>query len=461
MTARRGLKDDVLSDLARVYNVAQFVSFTKGEAAVRHHVVRGLSEFHGGVDDVLAVLLNASPSGSVNIRSFTAERPAGNPFHQGITSVPDAAALIRKLARDGLYTIANETLPTDDGGVSGVVAGGIVEFAPCDTPRAVEKPGIARLPIEIGFGILGRIYGFPIDFGELLSKRIEFSVHPLRCGVRREHTTVWEESEYVAGRLTSDINWPNNFSRFLGDKAYGLLIADALGHPVPRTTVVARNVAPFSFGRPTGTGEWWLRTAPKQPVAGKYTTVFGWSDPFALLDREDTEGVVAAVLSQEGVDAGYSGATKPSEYPKPDLVQGVQGRGDRFMLGEQPSAALPSRVTDDVLEVTADLRKQLGDIRIEWAHDGTRVWVLQMHRVITRERFSTLGDAAAASVAGWLEFDTAEGLEVLRERLHTAAEKSFGINVFGDFGLTSHVGELLTSASIPVRIHQPAPAATG
>lgn len=459
MTALSRIKDDVLFDLARVYNVAQFVSFEKGEPAVRHHVVRGLTEFRGGLEDALAVLFEASHSGSINVRSFTAERPAGNPFHPGMTTVSEAAALIRKLAREGFYTIANETLDTHDGGVSGVVAGGIIEFAPCATPRAVEKPGIARLPIEIGFGILERIYGFPINFGDLISKRLEFSVHPIRCGVRHEHTTVWEESEYFAGHLTSDINWPNNFSRFIGDKAYGLLVADALGYPVPRTTVVARSVAPFSFGRPTGTGESWLRTAPNQPVAGKYTTEFGWIDPFDLLEREDKQRAIASVLAQEGVDAEFSGATKPTEDPEVDLVQGVKGRGDDYMLGSQPPMTLPKRISEDVQKVTSDLRKQLGNIRIEWAHDGSQVWILQMHRVIDGTGVSTLGDISAETVTGWLRFTTSNGLEVLRDLLCEAAEKRLGVEVTGDFGMTSHVGELLTAAKVPVRVRQSAPSA--
>lgn len=457
MTASARLKDDVLNELARTYNVAQFVSFGPGDLGLRHHAVREATGFDGPLEDTLADLLRATTSGSINIRSFTAERPAGNPFHYGISNVATAAALIRELGRSGLYTIANETLDVNDGGVSGVAAGGIVEFSPGDTPRAVEKPGIARLPLQTGFEVLHNVYGFPIDFGELLRTRLEFSLHPLRCGTRHEHTIVWEASEYVAGQLKSEITWPNNFSRFLGDKAFGLAVAHALGHAVPYTTVVCRNLAPFSFGDRTGSAEWWMRTAPKEPVAGKYSTTLGWTDPFALLDREDDERrTIASVLCQEGVNPLYSGATKPTEDPELDIVEGVSGRGDRFMLGEDIPVVLPTEIVEDVRQVTAALRKQLGDVRIEWAHDGTRVWILQMHRVLGATN-RLLGKDADAPVASWVTYDTAAGLETLRDLLANASTHNEGVEVVGEFGLTSHIGELLAHSPVPIRLCRPTP----
>lgn len=455
MTSSARLKDDVLFDLAGNYNIAQFISFGPGDPKVRHHAVRGTTSFDGSLEENLSHLLWASTSKSINVRSFSAERPAGNPFHYGISNVASAAALIRELARAGLYTIANETLDVNDGGVSGVAAGGIVEFSPCDTPRAVEKPGIARLPIQAGFEVLQNVYGFSINFGDLLRTRLEFSLHPLRCGTRHEHTIVWEISDYVAGQLKSEITWPNNFSRFLGDKAFGLVVADALGHAVPYTTVVSRNLAPFSFGKSTNSGEWWMRTAPKEPVAGKYTTTLGWIDPFALLDREDDEKhTIASVLSQESVEALYSGATKPTDDPEFDVVEGVAGRGDQFMLGQDVPVTLPDGIVEDVRQVTAELRKQLGDVRIEWAHDGARVWILQMHRVLGAKK-KLLGKDVDAPVKSWMTYDTTAGLEALRDLITTAAMQNQGIEVVGEFGLTSHIGELLSSSPVPIRLCVP------
>ena len=452
MTTSQELKDDVLSRLARTYNVAQFVSFAPGDPAIRHQELREPVSSGLLLEDVLETLLRLSASGSINIRSFSQETPSGNPFHYGISKASAAAAIIRDLAADGLYTIANETIDINDGGVSGVAAGGIVEFAPCDTPRAVEKPGIARLSIDIGFDVLKTIYGFPVDFGELLHTRLEFSLHPLRCGTRHEHAIVWETSEYVANQLQSEILWPNRFSRFIGDKAYGLIVADALGHSVPHTTVVCRNLAPFSFGQRTHTGEWWMRTAPQQAVPGKYTTTLGWADPFELLSREDDEQhILASVLSQEGVDGIYSGATKPNGTSKLDIVEGVAGRGDDFMLGKDIPQRLPHEIVEDVRQVTADLRKQLGPVRIEWVHDGAKVWILQMHRIKATTGSTPIIAGCGVAPASWVTYDTSAGLEALRDLLSTAEDRHQGIEVVGEFGLTSHVGELLSNSPVPVR----------
>lgn len=445
-------KDDTLTYLARTYNVAQFVSFAP-DLAIRHDGVCGGVEkistppVGPELETVLGHLLKASTGSSINIRSFLPDRPAGNPFRYGITNSIDAAAEVRRLARGGFYTIVNETIDVKDGGVSGVCAGGIIEFSPGDTPRCVEKPGVARLPMDIGFELLQKVYGFPVDFGDPPDTRLEFSIHPLRCGTRHQHTIVWEASEH-ATRLTPDITWPNNFSRLIGDKAYGLLIADTLGFPVPFTTVTGRNVASFSFGTRTNTGDWWMRTAPKEPVAGLYSTTFGWTDPYAVLQHEDNEDrTIASVLAQEGVDAQYSGATKPTVNGL-DLVEGVAGRGDRFMVGQTHPVPLPENVFKNVRAAISALRQQLGNIRIEWAHDGTQVWVVQLHRVPTEPKIIN----ANTPVSLWLTYHTDEPLEGLRYLLSTVVAGTHGIEVVGEFGLTSHIGELLSSSAVPFRV---------
>jgi len=91
--------------------------------------------------------------------------------------------------------------------------------------------------------------------------RVEFSIHPLRRGFRREHTIIWELEDVGEVHTETEVVWPNNFSRYIGDKAYGPLIADLLGLPVPKSTVFGRNVAPFRFGCETGSSEVWVRTA--------------------------------------------------------------------------------------------------------------------------------------------------------------------------------------------------------
>jgi hypothetical protein len=88
----------------------------------------------------------------------------------------------------------------------------------------------------------------------------------------------------------ANIRWPNRFSRFIGDKPFGLLIADLLGLPVPKATVVGRRVAQLRFGRPTGGGEAWIRTCPTVQVPGKFTTQRGRRDPLESIASEDPNG---------------------------------------------------------------------------------------------------------------------------------------------------------------------------
>jgi hypothetical protein len=110
---------------------------------------------------------------------------------------------------------------------------------------------------------------------------------------------------------------------------------------VPATTVVGRRVAPFRFGRPTGSGERWLRTCPAEPVPGRFPTQRGWRDAFALLAGEDPAGsVIVAVLAQEGVPARWSGAALPAADGGL-LVDGVAGFGDGFMLARAAPGPAP------------------------------------------------------------------------------------------------------------------------
>jgi hypothetical protein len=451
---RRPFKDDLLDELAEHGNVAQFVSLTPGSSPeIRHQRLRPASGFvrpttpHEGI----ASLLEASDGGSVNVRSFLPDRDKGCPFQYGLTTIADASAAALGLAEQGYFTIINETIDVRDGGVSGVALGGVVEFAPDATPRVVEEAGAAALPHTMGVRVLETVYGFAPDIPNNHSARLEFSIHPTRVGYRRSHTIWWE-----MGRESGDLGvaatilWPNRFSRHIGDKAYGLLLASVLGLPVPRTTVFGRRVAPFSFGEVTGTAETWIRTCPSEQAAGRYTTLPHWTDPYALLAAEDPTGrEIKAVLAQEGVDSIWSGATMPSEAGD-DFVQGVAGPGDAFMLGEAAPVDLPGAVVDDVRHLAQRAREYLGPIRMEWAHDGQRAWVVQMH--IGKHFF--VGDQVLSKGEAneWLDFYTDDGLGQLRDLLPKAAERGAGILVHGRIGITSHVGDLLRKAQVPGRL---------
>jgi hypothetical protein len=308
------LKDEMLRRLAEHANVAQFISFGPDqELPQRHSCLRGHRPGHrfATPEEGIGALLARSTGGSVNVRSFRAGTPKGGPFTYGLTRRDHVLAVLRARGGAGLHTIANETVDVGDGGVSGVALGGMVEFAPGDTPRSVERPGTVALGHGAALALLRTVYGFTPDLEGRPGERVEFSIHPLVAGVRQTHTILWELEPADPVALGRRLTWPNRFSRLLGDKAFGLLVADLLGLPVPATTVVGRRVAPFHLGRPTGGGERWLRTCPAEPVPGRFPTQRGrWHrfDPSRGL--EGLRELIASVGVGEGIEiAGDVGVT--------------------------------------------------------------------------------------------------------------------------------------------------------
>jgi hypothetical protein len=443
-------KDQILDRLARHHNVAQFASFAPGETLELRHW-----RLHGGAQpedaaSAVKLLLERSAEGSVNIRSFDPLEPKSRDFVYGLTAAGDVLSRLSQLAGSGLFTIVNETVDVHDGGVSGVVLGGVCEFSPDDTPRAVEKGGTVAMAARDADRLLEIVYGFNPGLASFpRHTRIEFSVHPLRRGLRREHTIVWEAEEVDDVEVRLQTEWPNNFSRLVGDKTFGLLMADLIGLPVPRTTVITRRVAPFSFGSSTGTGDTWIRTAPREPVPGYFTTKKGWIDPVALWEAEDPDGtVISSVLAQDGVDSLFSGALLADEAGSV-TVEGVHGEGDAFMVGEAAPVDLPDAVLAGVRRLFDAASARFGPVRMEWAFDGNAFWVLQMHR-------GTTGSNGRVVFRGEAErfrrFDVSEGISALRDLANEVEGTGEGIVLVGSVGVTSHFGDILRRARIPSRI---------
>jgi hypothetical protein len=444
-------KDEGLDRLAQVGNVAQFVAFRPdATGGLRQSTARveGL-EPNAGFDSVeaaVATLLSRSADSSVNVRSYQPEDPRSREFVYGIKDPGEAVGHLRRLAAQGLFLILNETIDVADGGVSGVAQGDLIEFAPDDTPRTVEKPGAASLERDLGLSLLKRVYGFAPDLPGQRSDRIEFSLHPQPRGWRGTHTLLWEVEAASTTPVARPPSWPNKFSRHIGDKVFGLLVAEAVGARVPLTTVVGRRVPPFTFGSPTGYEGLWLRTAPLEPEPGLFTTVRGWRDPFALLLEEDPNKRIASVLAQKAVRARYSGAAIVGG--EGDLIiEGRSGEGDGFMVGRDSATPLPDAVADDVLEAHRKIADALGPVRIEWVHDGEAVWVVQLHVGQTR---STNREIVPGDAERWVDFDPASGLGALRHLLGEL-EPGTGVTVNGPIGLTSHLADLLRRWSGPSR----------
>lgn len=451
-------KDEVLDRLAAERNVAQFVSFGPGpDPLVRYSRMHGYSPNHPFTSTAEAVeaLLTASPDHSVNVRSFAPEQPKSHEFIYGIQSVEDTLTAVRRIVAGGLHTIVNETIDVKDGGVSGVAYACVLEFAPGDTPRCVEKPGTVTLPFAAGIRLLEIVYGFKPSLDDSPDTRVEFSLHPLPRGHRDDHTVIWEVEHLPTPPLKAEIQWPNHFSRFLGDKAFGLLVADVLGLPVPAAVVIGRHVAPFRFGLSTGTGEYWIRTCPSEQLPGRFTTRRGWIDPFALMAAEDPDGgLITSVLAQEGVKAAYSGALIASANGE-IAVEGVKGSGEAFMQGTAPPEALPQEAVAAVLALHARASEVLGPIRMEWVYDGKSAWVVQLHRGAVPSVGQILFPGRAHF---YHRFDVVQGLEALRSLVQEVRGTGEGISLVGGVGVTSHFGDVLRLARIPSRVEAPASA---
>jgi hypothetical protein len=446
-------KDASLDELAEHGNVAQFVSFRPiagGSLGQRFSRVAGYQSNHrfSSTSEAIEVLLRTSAENSVNIRSFDPDDPRSKEFIYGLKDISEVLSNLERLGRAGLYLIVNETIDVSDGGVSGVVQGEVIEFAPDDTPRCVEKPGVASLPLGIGMHLLEMVYGFQPDWKVRLGERIEFSIHPRPRGWKQTHMLTWERERGVVGSPTAKFSWPNRFSQHLGDKVFGLLVAHELGALVPRTLVISRRVAPFVFGADTGTTEVWTRTCPSIPQPGRFTTVKGWADPFALLSKEDpTDEEISSVLCQAAVQAQFSGAAIVGGDGEL-IIEGREGEGDRFMLGLDPPGALPKTIVADVEAIFGKFSFALGSVRFEWVHDGSRVWIVQLHRGATD---TTRGALVPGDAERWVGIDVSLPLESIRTII-SKLDQGVGLILSGDVGLTSHIADVVRKAGRPARI---------
>lgn len=445
-------KDISLDELARVGNVAQFVSFSPDPIRPRQEFCRvtGFDANHKfrSLSDSIRSLIEHSAEGTINLRSFTPDSPRSRDFHYGLSDLARIEALVLSMSAEGLFVIANETIDVSDGGVSGVIQGDVAEFAPDDTPRCVEKGDTASVPLHWALALVETVYGIPVETVDAGRGRLEFSIHPKPRGWRRTHTLMWEYEGSDSAPAMAAVKWPNRFSRLIGDKTFGLLIAHVMGLSVPRTTCISRRIAPFTFGEATSSKEVWTRTCPREQEPGRFTTIKGWLDPFRLLNAEDPTGeAISAVLAQAAVPASFAGAAITDARGEV-VVEGAAGEGDRFMLGQKVPERLPRIVVEDVEAIYRSTRERLGPVGFEWVHDGNRVWIVQLHKGATDSDASTLVPGEAER---WETFDVSSGLEELRSLLHRLP-LGVGVHIRGEVGLTSHVADLLRRHQRPARL---------
>jgi len=425
------LKDDKLSFMHEHMgcNIARYISISP-DMSIRYINIDTDYVYKGDLKECILDLIEASNSKSVNIRSFSIESMKGHSLVYGkqANEIDKILNVIQKNCNENKYSIINETIDVNDGGVSGVILGNIIEFSPNDTPKCVEKPDICFLEKNMGMHLLKTVYGFApeCDFDE--SYRVEFSLHPHREGLNKSHTIIWEYEKFEEYEYDIKIKWPNKFSRFIGDKPFGLIIADYLGFNV-------------------------IRTAPIVKEPGKYYTGDKWTDPFILMQTEELKGDneinIASVLSQSAVEAVYSGGAIVSENQANDVIEGVAGKGDNFMVGTEYLDSLPDNVLVKLKALLNEIRKYhylLGDVSIEWVFDGTKIWLVQLNQLKEKSVGTTI---VAGKPAKYEKFYVEDGLEQLRTKIKAIKDSNVGIELIGDVGLTSHFGDVLRHTNIP------------
>lgn len=458
------LKDNVLDDLAGTgANVAQFVSFDP-HGRQRFARVRGIDTslvFSTPADAIRAIhATQSATSRNVNIRTFLPDKPDGNPFlygpKHGFSNPEVAAEKLQALLAQGYYAIANETIDEGDGGFSGVLFGDLFEFASRDIPRCVEKPGCAALSRELACMLIRTVYGFDFSVPFSSEYRVECSVHPGCVGYRGERQIVWQAEHHEGVGLPSapQPSWPNRYSRDMGDKAFGLLIAHLLGFPVPATHVFGTILPYFAFG--FGTRKWngeevWLRTCPREQQPGRFATRRGWHSPAELRQAEDPSGEhLASTILQEGVKAEYSGAAV-TDADGDLIIEGKASYGDTFMVGEHRPELLPAIARDAITSLAHELQEKLGAVRFEWVFDGENPWIVQLHVGASESSGSTIYPGNPET---FIRFDVTRGLEELRVLVREFQGSGAGIVLVGEVGITSHFGDLLRRNKTPSRIER-------
>jgi hypothetical protein len=169
------------------------------------------------------------------------------------------------------------------------------------------------------------------------------------------------------------------------------------------------------------------------------------------LSQEDPSGtLLASVLSQEGVEAAYSGAAITGESGR-TIVEGVKGSGVYFMVGKVAPLRLPKAVTNSVLKLYAQASVHFGPVRFEWVNDGRKSWLVQLHHGETSTSEIVI---CPGKVSEFVQFETKRGIEELRRLVATMSSSDMGIELIGDIGVTSHMGDLLRKAGIVSNVRQ-------
>jgi hypothetical protein len=404
-------------------------------------------------------------NGLLSVRTYLPEKHSGNPFKPELTDLQEIKNYVCQFIAEGYHVLVNEGSPFANYEVSGVMHGDRMEMSPNDSPRCVEKEGNCVVPTKMGIHILNTIFNSSsvtdtLERFENTKTRVEFSIYPYKCGVFDNNCIIWETEDFskrpdlVPGQ-PSVISWPNNLSKVVGDKAFGLIICDYIisnfgvlcDVAIPYTLVVNENFGVFPIGDPLGSSDdndWWYRTCPAVRKPGKLPTKYGQANIFELHSAE-----TPSVIQQMDVGAEYSGSFIKATNGI-CVVEGVKGHGDKFMVGEQTGSDVPKHVMVTVEKIANLLEDFLGDtVEIEWASDGDQMLhILQLSVGNTIKSLDVI-------VPGKFNKDTAVYFDADTQTLQDLEQiianynSDGGILIKGRFGLTSHLAHLLIDSGIP------------
>src|SRR5207244_827246 len=145
---------------------------------------------------------------------------------------------------------------------------------------------------------------------------------------------------------------------------------------------------------------------------------------FQLNQAEDPTGAqLASIMSQEGVDAQFSGALAGSSA-KEVVIEGISGFGDKFMMGTRPPEELPVSIRRRVRSMYSRAFREFGPLRMEWATDTHRIWLLQLHSGSTDGSASVIYPGTPVR---YRRFEVERGIEELRTLIPDLQRKNEGL----------------------------------
>ena len=155
---------------------------------------------------------------------------------------------------------------------------------------------------------------------------------------------------------------------------------------------------------------------------------------------------IPSVILQSAIDSLYSGAAiynSDNDY----TIEGVNGTGDEFMLGNSQSINLPDFIISRVKDICKTFSTELNSpVKIEWGYTKDTIWIFQLHKKDKAELNSKW--IVKGEPKYWYDFNVNDGLEKLRELISRINSNEEGVKIHGYIGITSHVGDLLRNNKI-------------